>query len=131
MRPPVEAPLVGGLGRMLGELAERFGRAPDAAPVFGPPVERGGVTVIPVTKVRWGFGGGGGMDQDAATRGEGGGGGGGVAASPMGYIEIAGGRTAYCPIRDPGTLPFLVPVILAAGISALLVLHGVRRLFRG
>ena len=40
-------------------LADRVGLKAGAHAVFGQPVEREGITVIPVAKVRWGFGGGG------------------------------------------------------------------------
>ncbi len=43
----------------LTRLAERLGATAAASAVFGTPVERNGVTVIPVARVRWGFGGGG------------------------------------------------------------------------
>ena len=43
----------------LTNLAEKLGAAAKASLVFGEAVERDGVTVIPVAKSRWGFGGGG------------------------------------------------------------------------
>jgi uncharacterized spore protein YtfJ len=95
-------------------------------------VERDGVTVIPVAKVRWGFGGGGGSGRSpqGEEMGQGSGGGGGVSASPMGYIELRDGQAEFKPIKDPAVL-WTVPVIsIAGGLSAYLVLSGVRRLFR-
>jgi uncharacterized spore protein YtfJ len=53
-----------------------------ASSVFGAPVERDGVTVIPVARALIGFGGGG----DERHRAEGGGAGGFI--SPMGFIEM-------------------------------------------
>ena len=41
----------------LTRLAESLGANAAASAVFGTPVERDGVTVIPVARVRWGFGG--------------------------------------------------------------------------
>lgn len=81
----------------VADLADRVGAAADARAVFGDPVERDGVTVIPVAKASWGFGGGGGGDGD----GEGHGGGGGASAKPQGFIEIAEGHATYRPIRSP------------------------------
>ncbi len=44
--------------RLVERLAERLGSTARATAVFGEPVECDGVTVIPVAKARWGFGGG-------------------------------------------------------------------------
>jgi uncharacterized spore protein YtfJ len=90
---------------MLAMLAERVGGRFNAATVFGEPVERDGVTVIPVATSRFGFGGGGG-DPDEEQSGEGGGGGGTAAAA--GYIEIKGGRTRFVPIVHPTRMVALV-----------------------
>src|SRR3989304_2693696 len=92
-----ESPPGGAFTPIATQLADRVGLRANARAVFGDPVERDGVTVIPVAKVRYGFGGGGGggmsgkslddMDE-SPEMGEGGGGGGGMMASPVGYIEI-------------------------------------------
>ncbi len=42
----------------LERIAEHLGAAAGVKSAYGEPVERGGVTVIPVAKVAWGFGGG-------------------------------------------------------------------------
>jgi uncharacterized spore protein YtfJ len=76
--------------------AEAVGLNTGASAVFGEPVERDGVTVIPVAKSSWGFGGGSG--GDAANQGSGGGGGGLV--SPIGFIELSNGRARFVPTRD-------------------------------
>jgi len=89
------------------QLAHELGIAGNAKHIYGEPVERDGVTVIPVAKVGYGFGGGGGKKEKQ----EGMGGGGGVRVIPVGYIEIKNGETRFRPIRDPFTL---VPAILAA-----------------
>jgi uncharacterized spore protein YtfJ len=112
-------------------LASRVGMRASANAVFGDAVTREGVTVIPVAKVRWGFGGGAGRGVGAKEQGmdtgEGSGGGGGVMASPLGYIEIRDGQAEFKRIRDLGAL---VPVMLAAAFSTWLTLRGLRRLFR-
>ena len=64
---------------------------------IGQPVERSGVTVIPVAKATWGFGGGSG--GEAGKEGAGGGGGGFVA--PLGYIEVRESGAKFKRIRDP------------------------------
>ncbi|MHB1345547.1 MAG: spore germination protein GerW family protein [Thermoleophilia bacterium] len=111
----------------LDRMAERVGSNARAEAVYGAPVERDGVTVIPVAKVRWGFGGGDGTSAgDGATHGAGGGsgGGGGVTVSPLGYIEIAEGESRFRRIADPAAL---APVVLAGGFVAWLLLRGVRK----
>lgn len=112
-------------------LATRIGVRASASAVFGEPVTREGVTVIPVAKVRWGFGGGAGRGTDGKGEGidagEGSGGGGGVMASPLGYIELRDGQAEFRRIRDLGSF---VPVIIASAFSAWLTLRGLRALFR-
>lgn len=117
-----------GAAPFLEGMAEKLGVHAKASAVFADPVERDGVTVIPVAKVRWGFGGGGGSGRGrAGETGGGSGGGGGVMASPMGYIEIANGRARFRRITDPSAA---VPLILAGGIIGLLFLRAVTRLVR-
>jgi uncharacterized spore protein YtfJ len=113
-------------------LAEKVGVRAAAGAVFGQPVESDGVTVIPVAKVRWGFGGGSGRGIEEGSEtgeiGEGSGGGGGAMASPLGFIEIRDGRAEFKRTHDPVSA---VPVILAAGVSAWLCLRAIKRIVRG
>ena len=101
--------LVQRIGQTVGERAQ-------AATVFGQPVEREGITVIPVAKARFGFGGGGGGGTRAGADGSGGGGGGGALVSPVGYIEIHDGAARFRRITRPTDL---VPLVLAASLAAL------------
>jgi uncharacterized spore protein YtfJ len=113
-------------------LAERVGLRAGTHAIFGDPVENDGVTVIPVGKVRFGFGGGSGRGIEEGSEtgeiGEGSGGGGGAMASPLGFIEIRDGRAEFRRTHDPASA---VPVILAAGATAWIVLRGVRKILRG
>jgi uncharacterized spore protein YtfJ len=96
--------------------------------VFGAPVERGGVTVIPVARIRWGVGGGGGRSGSSAIDGErdsGEGAGGGVVADPAGYVEIGPGGAVYQPIGRRFSSPGFV---LAAGVAVAIVLRALARL---
>ncbi|NGN70247.1 sporulation protein [Streptomyces sp. A7024] len=86
---------------LLERLAERIGGRASVTAVFGEPVTRGEVTVIPVARIGFGFGGGAGREIGTAKTGEGGGGGGGAEARPLGFIEIRNGLATYKPIRDP------------------------------
>ena len=119
-----EQSVAGRTNDIAGMLADRIGRRAGVRAIFGDPVERDGVTVIPVGRMRWGFGGGGGKGGHADE--EGSGGGGGVMAAPAGYIEIAGGVAEFRPIGfpvSPGTL-------IAGGIAFYLTMRGLRVLLR-
>lgn len=113
-------------------LAERVGLQAGTHAIFGQPVEHDGVTVIPVGKVRYGFGGGAGRGIEEGSEtgeiGEGSGGGGGVSASPLGFIEIRDGRAEFRRVNDPVSA---VPVILAAAFAAWVALRGIRKILRG
>jgi uncharacterized spore protein YtfJ len=98
-------------------LAERIGGSTRASAVFGEPVEQSGVTIIPVAKTTWGFGGGSG--GDGATQGSGGGGAGIVA--PIGFIEIRAGNARFVRIRD------LPSTALRLAVAAGFVVWTIRR----
>jgi uncharacterized spore protein YtfJ len=116
------------LDQLVERLAERIGARASVEAVFGEPITRGDLTVIPVARVRWGFGGGGGH-SDASPTGaaSGSGGGGGVAANPIGYLEIRQSSAAFQPIRDQYPSPVL---LLAAGATAAIVVRALARLRR-
>jgi uncharacterized spore protein YtfJ len=117
----------GPFGRFLEAIAERVGAHASVTAVFGEPVERGGLTVIPVASVRWGFGGGGGTSGGEEEAG-GSGGGGGVAADPSGYIEIRDGEATF---RRIGPAYPSAPFILAVGLAAAFVIRAISRIARG
>lgn len=96
---------------LLERLADRLGASANATAIFAPPVERDGVTVIPVAKAKYGFGGGSGQQPEE----EGSGGGGGVIVTPVGYIEITEGVTHFRRIRDPLAV---AACYVAGGIAA-------------
>lgn len=74
------------------------------ARVFGEPIERDGVTVIPVAMVGAG-GGGGGSTGDGPG---GSGGGAGVGARPLGVIEITAAGSRFRPIVHPAEVARIV-----------------------
>jgi uncharacterized spore protein YtfJ len=96
----------------LERLAESVHVHANARQVYGEPVERDGVTIIPVARVQWGFGGGG-FGRGPAERG---GGGGGARAYPAGFIHVRGGHAEFRPIPDP----FATMTMIAAGAAGLL-----------
>ena len=117
---------------IIGALASKVGARAGVQAAFGDPIDRDGVTVIPVAKVRFGFGGGSGRGIEKGPEkgeiGEGSGGGGGAMTSPLGFIEIKDGRAEFKRTYDPVAA---VPVILAAGFTGWLVLRALRRIVRG
>jgi Sporulation protein YtfJ (Spore_YtfJ) len=100
---------------MLAALAERIGARFDASNVFGTPVERDGVTVIPIATIRFGMGGGGGSDPGKGQGGEGGGGGG--TARAAGYIELKEGRSRFVPAVHPARMLLLICAATLAGLA--------------
>ena len=102
------------LSRLADRIPARFG----AVAVYGEPVEREGVTVVPVATARFGFGAGGGSDPSAGGQGEGGGGGG--MTTPVGYIELKEGRSRFVPIVHPARM---LALICGSAVAAIVLLR--------
>jgi uncharacterized spore protein YtfJ len=100
---------------LLERIGATVGQRAQASTIFGEPIEREGVTVIPVARARFGFGGGGGSGSREGDEGSGGGGGGGVAVGPIGYIELRQGRAEFKRILTPSDL---VALVAAASFAA-------------
>ena len=117
--------------KRLNKFMEALGGTASARAVFGEPVDKDGVTVVPVARVRYGGGGGGGRGPGRKKKGDAGdadqvgyGHGGGVQAAPVGYIELSGGRATYKRIADPArpmAVALLFPLVgaISIGIVAL------------
>lgn len=89
--------------------------------VYGEPIERGDLTVIPVAKTLGGSGGGSGQSN----AGDGGDGGGfGVRVKPVGVYVIEAGHVRWVPAVDP------VRVLLVIGLTAVGVIGALRKLAR-
>ena len=74
----------------------------DARTIYGEPIVRGDLTIVPVGRVsyRFGFGGGGGKGgAQGEGEGSGGGGGGSLEVIPVGYIEM-GTEARFVPVID-------------------------------
>jgi uncharacterized spore protein YtfJ len=116
----------------LEKLAERVGGKASIKAVFGEPISRNGKTIVPVAKIRWGFGGGTGTGPSSqaadAPVGTGSGAGGGVTAEPIGYLEIGDEGAAFKPIAAAYPSPVF---LLAAGFAGSLVIRAIARLIRG
>lgn len=121
-KPPAEVhqqidqSVTGPATHLLDQLAARLHGSASVTAVYGEPVERQGVTIIPVAKVSLGFGGGAGIEtKESKSSSGGGGGGGGASATPLGYIEIKDGTAVFKPIREPLTDVLLPLVAIIAG----------------
>jgi uncharacterized spore protein YtfJ len=112
---------------LLERLADKLGGRASVTAVYGEPVTADGVTVIPVAKVAFGFGGGAGREVGGTKSGDGGGGGGGAEAKPLGYIEIRDGTATYKPIRDPWSDVVLPLAALVIGGAIPKILRSLRR----
>jgi uncharacterized spore protein YtfJ len=110
---------------LLSMLAERIGARLGAATVFGAPVERDGVTVVPVAVARFGIGAGSGADPSKGQEGEGGGGGGIVA--PTGYIELKDGRSRFVPVVHPARM---LGLVLAAVVAVFVTMRATQAQLR-
>jgi uncharacterized spore protein YtfJ len=103
---------------LLDRIGQTVGQKAQVSTVFGEPVERDSVTVIPVAKTRFGFGGGGGTGTKQGDEGSGGGGGGGAVISPVGYIELRNGGAEFKRISSPADV---VRFVAAASIALLAI----------
>lgn len=108
--------------RLVDELLQRIGQTvgqrAQASAVFADPVEREGLTVIPVARARFGFGGGGGggSGRRQGEEGSGGGGGGGASIAPVGFIELRDGGAEFKRIS---TVTDVAALVAAASVAAL------------
>jgi Sporulation protein YtfJ (Spore_YtfJ) len=92
--------LVDGSGEHAMNVQEVLSQSRDAMTVgrvFGEPIERNGVTIVPVAKVMGGGGGGGGHSDDGQ---EGSGAGYGMRATPAGVYLIKGNDVEWKPSID-------------------------------
>src|SRR5262249_52271632 len=101
---------------LLDRIGQTVGQRAQASTVFGEPVQREGLTVIPVAKARFGFGGGGGSGGPPGKEGTGGGGGGGAAVTPIGFIEVRGGSAVFKRITTPADW---LALVAAASVAVL------------
>jgi uncharacterized spore protein YtfJ len=105
----------------VGTLLEQARDTMTVRRVFGEPVEKDGVTVIPVANVVGGGGGGSGTGPG----GEGGTGGGfGVRATPAGVYVIKNGNVAWQPVVDVNR------AILGGQIAAIVLFLTIRAVVR-
>ena len=104
------APLESLIERVLGELH----RMVKTETIVGEPVEAGEVTLIPVSKISFGFGAGGGSEGGKGQSGTGG----GASVEPIAFVVVhPDGKTQILPIGDKegglGQLAQLMPEALS------------------
>jgi uncharacterized spore protein YtfJ len=93
-------------GAVVGSVLDRLKNLVATTTVYGEPVERDGVTVIPASMVFAGGGGGGGNDAKSGGSGEGGGV--GLMARPVGAYVIGPDGVRWKPAISPGVVVLIV-----------------------
>lgn len=89
------------VNKIMENTLEKMRQMVDTSTIIGEPVVNGGVTLIPVSKVSYGFGTGG-TDLPSKQSAElfGGGGGGGISISPVAFIVIENGKCRMMQINN-------------------------------
>lgn len=103
----------------LEDLAERLRVSSNVSVLYGQPIEAQGKTIIPVARVRYGFGGGlgnGRKSTDPEAVGSGAGAGGGIAVSPVGVIEITASDTRFVAVGQARRLAVVALLGAAVGL---------------
>lgn len=118
---------------LIKSISERVQTTASVKTVYGDPVTAEGKTIIPVARVRYGFGGGGGTqdlspDSEATDEPQqqvGGGGGGGVEVSPVGFIEMTLEETRY--VSFEGRRRIIRALLIGLLLGAFLLRKRLRR----
>jgi len=84
-----------------------------AKTVYGEPVSIHGKLILPVAKLRYGFGGGSGRNRNSDHHG--GGGGGGLVAKPVGVVEVTESDTRFIPVTSNWSLAGAIGLGAALG----------------
>lgn len=89
---------------MMNQTIEKIKTLVDANTIIGTPIVADNVTVIPVSKVIYGFAAGG-SDLPSKSQKElfGGGGGAGITIEPIGFLTITNGQAKLLPVNPPVT----------------------------
>lgn len=90
------------LNDLMRETMEKVRQMADTNTIVGQPITTpDGVTLIPISKISFGFGSGGGDYGKAAPKGFGGGSGAGVNIAPVAFLVIKDGTTRVLPVAVP------------------------------
>jgi uncharacterized spore protein YtfJ len=112
-----EAPEISAGANRLEDLFRSMVDRAGAKLVFGEPVSVDGKTILPVARIRYGFGGGSGRKENGQQRG--GGGGGGLIAKPVGVVEISQSQTRFLPIASHWELIAAIALGVCLGLLAI------------
>ena len=115
MRDTLDTPTSVGFPTQLEEVFRSIVDHAGAKTVFGEPVSVPGRTIVPVAKIRYGFGGGSG---GRAENQRGGGGGGGFVGRPLGFVEVTQSHARFVPIFSPWTIFAAIGIGLCLGFLA-------------
>jgi uncharacterized spore protein YtfJ len=99
------------LDELFKNISDRVAGTASVKSIYGDPVTVGDRTVIPVVRVRYGFGGGVGKTDEG-----GGGAGGGVVAQPAGALEITPAGTRFIEFEDKRKLAAALAAGFALGV---------------
>lgn len=108
MSTEIESPEAVESARVIGEsipaIIDDLRKSASVESVYGDAIEVGDLTMIPVARIAYGFGGGFGSgdesDAEEGGGGEGGGVGGGVSARPVGVVEVSDGQTRFVRFNE-------------------------------
>lgn len=90
------------LSELMHSAMEKVREMVDTNTIVGQPITTpDGVTLIPISKVSFGFGSGGGDYGKVQPRGFGGGAGGGVKIDPVAFLVVKDGMTRVLPVAVP------------------------------
>lgn len=97
---------------VLGMSMDKIKEMVDVNTVIGTPITVGKVTLVPISKVTYGFAGGG-TDLPTAADGRfGGGSGAGITITPIAFLSINDDKVQVLPINDkPGTAEAVVAAV--------------------
>ncbi|MCH5315220.1 MAG: sporulation protein YtfJ [Eubacterium sp.] len=89
------------VNRIMESTLERMREMVDTSTIIGEPITTGGTTLIPVSKISYGFTSGG-TDLPSKSNAElfGGGGGGGITITPVAFIVIENGKSRMMQINN-------------------------------
>lgn len=91
------------VNEMMAETIQKIRETVDANTVVGEPIQVDGVTIIPVSKISFGFGTGGSELPGQAGKNQpfGGGGGAGVKVTPVCFLVVSDGQVRVLPMSAP------------------------------
>lgn len=101
-----------GLEDLMKEVSAELEKLVSTKTVFGDPIEVSGVTIVPVSRVSFGFGSGGGEGKKSGTEeGFGGGGGAGAKIEPVAFIVVSGGDVRLLTVSGGSSVDKLIEAV--------------------